>query len=304
MSGQQDGRAGTSARAGTSSRMGTRAAAVIRGRQAAATRLSGSGAGHLWRRLTALDFINRAMLFAAVLFLCAVPFVIVLEAMLGKSATTRTIQRFGLNHDAATAVSQIFTSPAATSSTISGTSYLWFVLGGLAGATAVQELYEVAYELPGRGWKDVPRRLVWLACAVGSVLIANRIGPWLHDAGGPVLLLVAALVALAGFWWFSIWLLLGGRRGWLELLPAALATSFCWTGMMVVFRFVMSDSIISNYRKYGAIGVIFTGMSFLIAIGVVIILGAIFGVVWREERRNRLATPAPADPAPDSAIAD
>jgi len=271
------------------------------GRQAAAARFAGSSAEHLWRRLNALDFINRAMLFASVLFLCAVPSVIVLEALAGRNATTSAIRRFGLSHDAAAALSQVVTSPAATSATISATSYVWLVLGGLAGAAAVQELYEVAFELPGRGWKDNPRRLIWLACALLAMVIANRAGPWLLDAGGPLLLIVAALVGLAGFWWFTMWFLLGGRRGWRELLPAALATSFCWTGMMIVFRLVMSDSITSNYRKYGAIGVIFTGMSFLIAIGVVIILGAIFGVVWRERRSWR--EPQEAQEAPPAASA-
>lgn len=292
-------------RVGRSSTIGSRIAAVGRGRQAAAARFAGSSAEHLWRRLTALDFINRAMLFASVLFLCAVPSVIVLQALVGHNATTAAIRRFGLSHDAAAALGQVVTSPAATSATISASSYVWLVLGGLAGAAAVQELYEVAFDLPGRGWKEIPRQSTWLVCAIVALVIANRASPWLLDTGGPLLLVAVALVALAGFWWFTMWFLLGGRRGWLELLPAALATSFCWTGMMIVFRIVMSDSITSNYRKYGAIGVVFTGMSFLIAIGVVIILGAIFGVVWRE--RGSLGEAAPdveAQAGSETAVAD
>jgi membrane protein len=45
--------------------------------------------------------------------------------------------------------------------------------------------------------------------------------------------------------------------------------------------------VISDNQKYGAIGVVFALMSWLIAIGVVIILGAIVGVVWQERRRDR-----------------
>ncbi len=52
--------------------------------------------------------------------------------------------------------------------------------------------------------------------------------------------------------------------------------------MIGVFGLTMSSTIMSDYNKYGSIGVIFALMSFLIAIGVVIILGAIVGVVWRE----------------------
>ena len=54
--------------------------------------------------------------------------------------------------------------------------------------------------------------------------------------------------------------------------------------MSVVFNLTMSSTITSNYKKYGDIGVVLSLMSFLIAIGVVIILGAIIGVVWRLRR--------------------
>ena len=104
----------------------------------------------------------------------------------------------------------------------------------------------------------------------------------------------------------SSWLLLGERRGWIELLPAALATSVCWLGAMIVFRITMSKTITSDYRKYGDIGVVFAVMSVLIAIGVVIIIGAVFGKGWHERRDNTAdATQATAAasttrPQPDS----
>ena len=97
---------------------------------------------------------------------------------------------------------------------------------------------------------------------------------------------LVGLVVLTLFWWFTMWLLLGGRITWLELLPSAIATAVCWIGMEVVFSFIFSSSVISDDKKYGSIGVVFALMSYLIAIGVVIILGAVFGVVWRERGRK------------------
>ena len=44
---------------------------------------TGSSAEHLWSRLSALDFINKGMLFAAVLLLCFFPFIIVANALAG-----------------------------------------------------------------------------------------------------------------------------------------------------------------------------------------------------------------------------
>jgi membrane protein len=66
---------------------------------------------------------------------------------------------------------------------------------------------------------------------------------------------------------------------------------------------IFSGMVISNDNKYGPIGVVFALMSWLIAIGVVIILGAVAGIVWQERnlsfaaalkklRRNRSAPQA------------
>ncbi len=67
-----------------------------------------------------MDFINRAMLFAAVLLLCFVPFLLIVEALAGRSGTTRLIRRFGLTGEAADATSAVLTSPSTTSSAVTG----------------------------------------------------------------------------------------------------------------------------------------------------------------------------------------
>ena len=65
-------------------------------------RYSGSSAEHLWTRLDAMDFINKGMLFAAVLLLCFFPFLIIANALAGQSAVTGLTRRLGLNQEAAT----------------------------------------------------------------------------------------------------------------------------------------------------------------------------------------------------------
>jgi membrane protein len=244
-------------------------------------RLSSAAAAHVWRRLNAMDFINRAMLFGAVLFLCLVPLILIIESLAGQSATTRLIRRFGLTGKAADATSTVFTSPSTTSAAITGLSYVLLAFSGIAVAAAIQELYERAFDLETRGIRDTPRRLAWLAILLGCAALVSWAGPSVHAAGGPVLLAVIALGSLTGFWWFTMWLLLAGRVSWRALFPSALATAICWLAMSVVFNLTMSSTITSNYKKYGDIGVVLALMSFLIAIGVVIILGAIIGVVWR-----------------------
>ena len=125
-----------------------------------------------------------------------------------------------------------------------------------------------------------------LLCLFPFLIIANALagwaGPGLRGAGGPVLLAVFGQGVLTGFWWFTIWFLLAGRIAWRDLFPAAVATAVFWLGMEAVFSVIFSGMVTSDDKKYGPIGVVFALMSWLIAIGVVIILGAVAGIVWRE----------------------
>jgi membrane protein len=255
---------------------------VRRGTEAAKRRYTGSSAEDVWSRLDSMDFINRGLLFAATLLLCLFPFLIIANALAGRSAATGIARHLGLNAQATRDLSQLFASSTTTSNAVTGTAWVWFLLSGVAAATAIQELYERAFDLGARGMRDMPRRLVWLAALVGASALGAWAGPAVHSAGGPVLLAGLGLVALTGFWWFTIWFLLGGRSAWRDLFPAALATAVCWLGMELVFSIVFSSTVISDNNKYGPIGVVFALMSWLIAIGVVIMLGAVAGVVWRE----------------------
>ena len=169
---------------------GGRGQRVRHGIEAAKGKYAGSSAEHLWRRLDAMDFINRGMLFAATLLLCLFPFLIVANALAGRSVTSGLARRLGLNQQAAADVGALFTSSAATSSAVTGTAWVFFILGGIAAATAIQGLYEAAFELEGRGARDMPRRLIWLAVLVGCSVLAGWAGPGLRGAGGPVLLAV------------------------------------------------------------------------------------------------------------------
>jgi membrane protein len=247
-------------------------------------RLRESSGNDLWKRLNAMDFMNRGLIFASVLLLCFFPFLIVATSLTGRSAANTVVRDLGLNHAAANDVGRVFASPHATSGQLSGLSYVLFIVGGIAAATAVQDLYEAAFELKSRGFKDTWRRALWLALVFAGGFFVAWFGKPVRDSGGPALLAGVGLLYFTGFWWFTMWFLLGGRVSWRALLPSAIATGLCWVGMEVVFSLVYSGSVINDYKKYGAIGVVIAMMSYFIAIAVVIILGAVAGQVWRDRR--------------------
>lgn len=269
---------------------------------------SGSAAEQLAKRLVAVDVINRGILFAAVLLLGFIPFLIVIDALSGRSTVVALSRRLFLDHRAATDVSRLLAPAASVAHSLTAAGWIFFIIGGIAAASALQGLYEAVFELKPRGARDVHRQLVWLGLFICASLLVGWGEPGVRSAGGPVPLGLLGLVAAGLFWWLSMWVLVGGRVGWRALFPAAAATALFWVGMEIVFAFSFSGMVISNQKHYGPIGVIFALMTWLIAIGVVVILGAGVGVVWRERRlsagtgvHDQAVTGATREPVRDAA---
>ena len=244
---------------------------------------AGSSAEYLQRRLTRLDFINQGVLFAATLLLCALPLLIVVTALAGKSSAAAIGRRMGLDRQATAVFGHLFASPSATQAAVVGTtSMVFFVLGGIVIASTLQALYERVFDVSHRGMKGLPRQLIWLAATLGlGFLNGGLAGPAVRHAG-PTMFGAVALIYFTGYWWFTLWLLLAGRVPWRRLFPCACATGLFWLGMEAVFALFISRMVISENQEYGPIGIVSALMAYLIAIGVVIILGAAVGLVWQE----------------------
>lgn len=257
--------------------------AVRRRAEAVRHRYAGSTADTVWTRLSALDFINQAMLFAAILLLCFLPFMIVIGALSGRNVVTGLSRELGLNQAASRLVGQLFNPSATVSSTVTIRGIIFAIFGGIGTAATLQSIYERLYGLTSRGMKDVHRQLVWIAAVVGVAALVGTMGRSLRGvAAGPVLLALVGLALVAVFWFFSLWLLVGNRIPWRRFVAPAVATGICWVGLGIFSKFFFSKTVIGDAHEYGPIGVVFALMSWLIAVGVVIILGAVIGTVWSE----------------------
>ena len=91
---------------------------------------AGSWAEDLWHRLDVADFMNQAMLLSATLLLCAVPFLLVMAALAGRSIVPELSWRLGLSRPAAADLGHLFTSASATSAAVTGLSWVFFILAG------------------------------------------------------------------------------------------------------------------------------------------------------------------------------
>jgi hypothetical protein len=99
-----------------------------------------------------------------------------------------------------------------------GLSWVFFILAGIAAATAVQQLYQRVFGQDSRGLPDRLRAVIWLALAFGWIALGTAVAPGFR-ASAPVLRWIVNIPAFIGFWWFTMWFLLGGRVSWRRLYP-------------------------------------------------------------------------------------
>lgn len=245
--------------------------------RAAVRRFDESGAGRLWGRLSAVDFFGHSFQLAALGLLCFFPFLIIATSAAGHDAATVLIGWLGLDEQAAQAVSSLF-APTTSSYSLTATSTVLLVLGVMAVAGTLQSWYRLMFDASGRGWRDTGARLVWVVWLLGYAAAQAAVG---RALGGGFLTGLLGFLWAAVFWWGSMYVLLTRVVPWRALLPAALVTSGCWTGLGVFSAHYFSASIVANEQKYGPIGVVMVILSWLVAVGVVIHLGAVVGRLLR-----------------------
>lgn len=259
-------------------------------------RIKTGSAGTFYSRLSAVDFMNSAFVFAVLFMISFFPFLAVLDAAAGRNIGQTIIIRLGLNDQAAKAVGRLISSGHQTVAALTVLGAAFLVLFALGIPAILQTWYQRVYDQPaphGGAVKQIVCRLLWIAALLAYdsllVLVGRQVGP----AGGHVLIFACEFAITVFFWWWTVHFLLLGSIGWRALFPAAVATGFCLTGLGVFSALLLSGSIISGEKTYGPIGVVTVLLSYLIGYAVCLHLGAVFGRMWSERRES-----------PDSARSD
>ena len=180
-----------------------------------------------------------------------------------------------------------WTAAPATLNAATATSLIFLVFGILAVASSLQQIYEKIFgQDHHRGLRDLSRLLTWIAVLCAMVVaesLAER--PVSAVTGGGWLAPLVTIGIITPFFWWTMHFLLAGRVPWRTLLPSALVTGVLYGGLGLFSKFYFSDTIISDSKTYGTIGAIFSIMTWFIAIGAVIILGAVAGALWADRRK-------------------
>jgi membrane protein len=166
------------------------------------------------------------------------------------------------------------------------TALILAAAGTMAVAGSLGVIYERVFGQQHRGWCDVLRFLIWAGVLFGVLVIEGIISNPVRSAGGPVAEGLVTYAGTAAFFWWTMHFLLAGRVPWRRLIRAAILTALFWIALELFSSVYFSAAIISDNRLYGTIGVAFTLLTWFIAIGAVIVLGAVAGATW-DQRKGR-----------------
>jgi membrane protein len=250
-------------------------------------RYEGSVVEDLVKGLGDVEFGDQIIVFGASFLLSVLPLIILLGFFANSRVDDNIATRLGLNREGSHIVEKLFstnTHPAFTFGII--VSLALSLAGTVAVARSVQRLYQRVFAQPDvRGWSNVLRCLVWAVVAAGEVVLDAVIIRQLRDLpAGRIFLGLGNLVIVTAFFWWGLHFLLRGREPWRQLFPAALITGVFWVGLGAFAAFYFSSTLISDSHLYGTIGVVFTLVTWFIAMGAVITLGAVIGRVWLKLR--------------------
>ena len=255
---------------------------------AARDRYQGSLAQGFVTQLTALGFVDQIILFGAGLLVSLLPFLILLSAFASNRVDDDIALRLGLNRQASGIMTHLVTSAPATLNAATATSLLFVAAGTLAVAGSLRQIYEKTFHQEHRGLRGAYRLLIWVVAVCLVVVLETVAGRPVRDASaGAGLVELLTFAIWAPFFWWSMHFLLAGRVPWRRLLPSAIFTGAFYAGLGVFSKFYFSSTITSDSKTYGTIGAILGILTWFIAIGAVIILGAVAGVVWEDRKANR-----------------
>ena len=236
--------------------------------------------------LGAVEFGDRIILFGAALLLSVLPLVILLSALASQRVDDDIAVHLGLSRQGAHVVEGMFSHHHVAFDLGIFVGLVLSFAGTVAVARSVQQIYEAAFARErARGWRNFLRSVVWVLITAGLLVGESAFGQrFRNNVAGPLWFALFNVVAFSLFFWWSAHFLLGGRESWRAVFPVGVATSLFWTGLGVFAAFYFSSTVISDSKLYGNIGVVFTLVTWFIAMGAVITLGAVAGVLWGKHR--------------------
>jgi membrane protein len=242
-----------------------------------------------FRRFLEIEGTLQATVLAAQAFTSLIPFMVVASAFGPGEGDIgdRIVDRFDLSGSAALSVKQLFNSAGEVESAITWVSIVILILSALSFTRALQRMYQRSYATPVSGWKEGWRGLGWLAGVAVWLIVSSPLRNALSDSAGLVVALTVSTVTGFALWLWTPSILLGDM-GWRHLLPGALISAVLGALLTAASGVYIPIFMTWSADKYGLIGIAFSLQSWLLAVGFVIVVGAVIGAVASEHLGDRL----------------
>ncbi|MEV6975531.1 YhjD/YihY/BrkB family envelope integrity protein [Kitasatospora sp. NPDC093806] len=242
--------------------------------------------GRALRQLLRVNLLDCATRLAAQAFLSALPALFVVAVFTPaavREGVLRSLRKeLGLQGEAAQSVQQLLGSGHEQEAGFGVIGALVTLLSATALSRAMQRVCERCWELPKAGtrvaaWRWLVWLAVWLVWMVFQTPVREGfgVGGWL---GLPLIFLGSTVL-----WWWTQHLLLGARVRWLPLLPGAVLCGAAVVALGVASRFYLPGAMSRSIGQFGAYGVVFTGLSWLIVMFTGLTLAIALGRVLAEE---------------------
>lgn len=225
----------------------------------------------------AISGYDRALALATQAFVALVPMLIVVAAAVpdeGRAALSGyVVDHLRLSGSAADDLHELVRRPPQPTEPVTLVGVVVLVVTVLGFTRTLQRAYQAAWRLSPQGVWGYAWGLLGAAALIAETVVFLLIGLLVDGAVLPTVLLRLALSVL--MWWPVQWLLLGRRVGWRRLLPGA---AFVGIGQVVVIALsgiYLQPTIESQAQRYGLIGVAFVLVSWLIVLGLLIVLAAV-----------------------------
>jgi membrane protein len=237
--------------------------------------------GRVLQSMIAINGYDRALALSAQAFVGLIPMLVVVAAVAPDPAREAggqaLITSLGLSGDAAQATSLLVREPpGAGSLTVLGAVLL--VTSVLGFIRALQRTYLAAWGLRSTGLRGLGHGLIAAAALIGGFGALALLWPALAALGGHVVVqLVAHALAATALWWPVQHILLGGHARWRALLPGAVLTGVGQAVVLAVAVVFLPATISHQAARYGLFGVAVAVVSWLLALGLLLVLSAVLG---------------------------
>ncbi|GAA4051666.1 YhjD/YihY/BrkB family envelope integrity protein [Nonomuraea soli] len=263
-------------------------------------------------RPTESAFVLAAQLFLSVFPLLLIITVITPDAARGIIQTMK--ERLGLEGEAAGTIKDLlYGTQDSGHGAITVISVIVALISATSFTRALQRLYERSWQIGALGLRGSWRGAVWLLGFLGYmeiIFLSSRL-----MRGTPLESLVSLLWGVL-LWWWTPYLLLGGRVRWRALLPTALLSMVSMIVLSVVSAIYMPIVLDNNERRYGLIGVVFALESWLAVVCGALVGSAVLGALaaqsdgrigrlvrgvepvdgWRRDTKKKIVDHLPGDP--------